>query len=139
MPNADENPDDFDDDLFPETVRQTVDAADPEQVRKRRVRTRLEARKGASFWIMVLSTATGRHEVWRIIASCGTFEERFACGPNGFPQPEATWFQAGEKSFGQRFFKMLLRIDRDGVFKMFDENDPTFARPPVVQDKKADD
>ena len=140
MAHADDSgPDDSPDDLFPETIRQTVDAADPAQVKKRRVRTRLEAKKGAAFWTMVLSTPTGRHEIWRILTSCGTFEQRFACGPNGFPQVEATWAAYGEKDFGQRLFKMLLRCDRDGVFLMLDENDPTFARPPVVQDKRTED
>lgn len=135
----DSGPDESPDDLFPETLRQTVDAADPKLLRKRRLRTRLEAKKGAAFWNMVLSTHTGRHETWRVMESCHTFEERFACGPNGFPQSEATWFHAGEQAFGQRFFKMLLRVDPEHVIQMLQENDPTFVRPPAPPQKQQDD
>ena len=36
----------------------------------------------------------GRQEMWGLLQAAHAFEERFACGPNGFPQVEATWFHA---------------------------------------------
>lgn len=89
---------------------------------------------------MALSTKSGRHELYRVLASACTFEDRFACGPNGFPQPEATWFQAGEKSLGQRLFLTWLRIDREAVFLMLDENDPRFSKqiPPPAKPTESD-
>ncbi len=124
----DDEPDDQPDDLFPAEPEQ-ANAANPAAIRRQRTRSKIQAKQGAAFWRMALSTKSGRHELYRVLESSHAFEDRFACGPNGFPQPEATWFQAGEKGLGQRLFLTWLRIDRDGVFLMLDENDPRFAKP----------
>lgn len=82
----------------------------------------------AAFWRGVLADKTGRAEIWGLLQSAGTFNHHFACGPNGFPQAEATWLHLGEKSFGQRLWQMLLRVDLDGVHEMHTEHDPEWQK-----------
>ena len=94
----------------------------------------LEARE---FWKSALKHPVGRRELWRILDSAHTFEERFACGPNGFPQPEATWFHAGEQALGQRVFMSWQKFDPQGVFAMQQEHDPRFAKPKQPKRKRA--
>jgi hypothetical protein len=132
---ADDEPDTNDDneqepELFP-TEQKTVDASSVRVHRTRVKRQRLEVRQAEKFWQGVFSTAIGRREMWRLLQSCHTFEERFACGPNGFPQPEATWFQAGEQALGQRMYQTWIAQPdlRPNVLLMHDENDTRFKRP----------
>ncbi len=106
----------------------TVDAASPKVYRRRKRDAEIEQREGDNFWRRMLADPIGRRELYRFIASCGTFSTPFACGPNGFPQPEATWFKAGEKATGQRLFDSLAKIDRVNFYKMLDEHDPRYAR-----------
>lgn len=104
-------------------------AAEPTSIkRQRKERQRVEDRTTET-WKIILSDARGREVMWRLLNDAHTFDERFACGPNGFPQPEATWFHAGEQAFGQRLYRTLGRIDRAAVLLMHDENDPAFAKP----------
>ena len=113
-------------------------AATPRAARKQRDTARLRKKQTDQFWIAALGDEIGRRAVWELFVSAHTFEERFACGPNGFPQPEATWFQAGEQAFGLRLYQTLLVLDRVGVGIMHDEHDPRFKRP-AAGTKKADE
>jgi len=106
----------------------TVDLASPKVYRRRKRDAEIEQREGDNFWRRMLADPVGRRELYRFIASCGTFAASFACGPNGFPQPEATWFKAGQKDSGQRLYDSLALIDRVNFYKMLDEHDPRFAR-----------
>ena len=124
----------FPDDEFPKPD----DAASARGIRKKQVRTRLQAKERARFWQSVLGTEIGRREVWGLLSAAGTFETPFACGPNGFPHPEATWFKAGQQEVGLRLFFSMQRIDAQAVFQMQQENDPRFARvkmPPKQADE----
>jgi hypothetical protein len=112
-----------------EPISEIDNAGDVAAIKRKRDRTRRDKDEAAEFWKAVLSTPIGRREVWAILRSAHTFEERFACGPNGFPQPEATWFEAGQQAWGMRFYHSLALIDRDAVFVMHDEHDPRFAKP----------
>ena len=127
MADDDLDTDDQQDELFP-VEQPTVDASSPTRMRKQRTRSALEAKERADFWRGCLSTKVGRREMWRILESAHTFETKFACGPNGFPQPEATWFAHGEQDHGPRIFFSWQRIDKDAVFLMLEENDPRFAK-----------
>ena len=104
-------------------------AVDAEAVNKSRKKANLRRKLSERFWRQVLSDPIGRAEVWGLLKEAGTFERPFACGPNGFPQPEATWFMAGRKEFGQNLYHKLLVHDRDGVNRMLDEHYPAFAKP----------
>ena len=112
--------------------QKTVDAASGQSQREIKKRADVEREQARIFWSRVLHDPIGQREIWRILVSAHTFEERFACGPNGFPQTEATWFHAGEQAFGQRFYQMLVRQAREAVFAMHDQFDSAFAeaKPP---------
>jgi hypothetical protein len=103
-------------------------AADERAIKKRISKARRSQIEAERFWKSVFADEIGRREMWGILQAAHAFEERFACGPNGFPQPEATWFQAGIQSVGQRLFQSWMLLDREGVFLMLDEHDPRFTR-----------
>jgi hypothetical protein len=127
---ADDEPDDeSDDEAGPDEQPPVVEtAADPKRIRKRKLTAQFLKRQADEFWRDVLSTEVGRREIWRLLADAHAFEERFACGPNGFPQPEATWFHAGEQAFGLRFYLTLQQRARELVMQMHDEFDPRFPK-----------
>lgn len=125
---TDNEPDDGD--LFADQLPATVDAGSPAAVSRRRIRTKLEARKGAEFWRLALGTEPGRRELYLLLQAAGTFETPFAVGPNGFPHESATWFKAGAHDLGQRLFLSLQRIDILLVKQMLDEHHPAFASRP---------
>lgn len=103
-------------------------AVDPKAPARRRLSQRKELQLANEFWRSVLADETGRRELWRLISDDGhAFEERFACGPNGFPQPEATWFNAGEQAFAMRLYQRLLALDPVHVRQMHLEHDSRFA------------
>lgn len=94
---------------------------------KRRVAR--EAHEARLFWNQVFETQVGRREMWRLLDQMHPFESRFAAGPNGFPQPDATWFNAGQQAIGFQIYQSWFVSNRDGVGKMHDENDPRFVKP----------
>lgn len=125
LPDGDE--DEIPDELFPPEP-EAPDAASEQGLRKQRTRSRLRQKESDRFWQSQLATEIGRRELWRVLEAAGAFNVSFACGPNGFPQPEATWFQFGQTQFGQRLFFSWQRIDPQGVLLMQQENDPRFQR-----------
>lgn len=104
-----------------------ADAGDPAAIERTRRRQREADKEAAKFWRGVLADPVGRREVWTLLQLAHVFETRFACGPTGFPQPEATWFHAGEQDFGLRLYRSLLRMDMEGVRIMHHEFDPDFT------------
>lgn len=106
---------------------EATDAANEKQVRKRRVTQKMREREDALFLLSLLRNEAGRRFLWGILTAAHAFEERFACGPNGFPQVEATWFEAGIQSLGQRLYQTWLRTDPLAVAAMHRENDPRFS------------
>lgn len=115
------------DDPVGERTTPATDLAEPKQVRKRRLTQKMREREDVRFLQSVLKDEAGRRFLWRILVEAHTFEERFACGPNGFPQPEATWFEAGIQSFGQRLYQTWLKNDPLAIAAMHRENDPRFG------------
>lgn len=105
------------------------DAADPRQITRKANKAEKIKLEKIAFWKAVLANEIGRREVWGLLTDCHAFEERFACGPNGFPQTEATWFHAGEQAFGQRLYQTLCQMDLAGVMVMHEELDSRWARP----------
>lgn len=129
--------DDDDTDDQPEDGQpQAFDAGEPSAVRKRETKAQIKQRRADEWWRRILADPVGRLEMWGIIQSeCHAFEERFACGPNGFPQAEATWFEAGRQSVGQRLFLTLMARDPVNTMLMLTEYDPRFARFAPKDDK----
>lgn len=123
----DERPDD-DDELEPlPTEQPSVDAASVRALRKRETKRQIAERESVTFWRAVFGSDIGRREMWGLLQATHAFETVFACGPNGFPQSEATWFKAGEQSVGQRLHQSWFKVAREGVMLMHDEYDPRFA------------
>jgi len=116
----------------------TVDAGSASNLRKRQTRAIVEREKVRRFWSSVLRDETGRKVVWQLLADLHTFEERFACGPSGFPQPEATWFHAGEQAVGLRLYKSLALYDREALFTMHDLYDPAFVKPKAPRKRRVE-
>lgn len=116
----------------------TEDAASIHTVRGKRERQLRANAETVLFWRDMLKTPVGRRVLWELLnGSCHIFEERFACGPNGFPQPEATWFHAGERAIGDRIYRTLLRNDLEGVRLMHEEYDPQFSRSKPIRKRSA--
>ena len=103
-------------------------AAEPSRINERVARVKKDDELAESFWRSVLGDAIGRREIWAILQTAGTFDERFSVGPNGFPQSEATWFSAGQKALGLRIYHSLLVRDHQNVYQMHLENDPRFTK-----------
>lgn len=109
---------------------QQPSAADPELTAKQQREQRSYGAKREAFWRAVLADPVGRQELWAIIGiEAHAFETKFGCGPNGFPQTEATWAAYGEQMLGQRLFQTLQQIDFEGAFAMLCENDGRFKKP----------
>ena len=132
--------DDFKGDFFSESEPDTglpeqPNASDAGSLKKQNTRTKIHEREARTFWKSVFATEVGRREMWRLIQASHAFEERFACGPTGFPDPLATWFQAGEQALGQRIYDSWTIFDHEGVFLMRAEHDPRFAaiKPPKAR------
>lgn len=107
-------------------------AADAEQAQAYETKKRKQVRQrkeGETFWRAVLSSEIGRREIWGLLSDARTFEERFASGPNGFPNPQATDYYRGERDFGLRLYQRLLLLDVENIRRMHDECDSRFARP----------
>lgn len=96
--------------------------------KRRRQKIRFHERQVADFYKRVFADPVGRAVMWEILQAGHFRETKFACGPNGFPQPEHTWFLAGEQSYADRLFNTWRRHDRDGVLLMEDEHDPQFSQ-----------
>lgn len=114
------------DDQQPESPH--PNAATGAGVRRQKEKLKDQAALVREFWSAVLRDPIGRAEVWRILQSGGLFAPPFACGPNGFPQPEATWFKAGQHGLVQAEYHRLMRIDFEGVRLMLSEHDPAWKK-----------
>lgn len=123
-----ESPDHNEDGLASAVETRTDSATDVREHRKRGRRKRQDAKHADDFWRRNLATADDRRFLWGFLVSLHTFEQRFACGPSGFPQPEATWFHAGEQDVGLRLYRTWMRTAPDLLQLMHAENDPAFAK-----------
>ena len=110
-----------------DAIPSAVDEKQQTEIKRRKL---TYAAKRADFWRAVFADPVGRQEMWDIIGvSAHAFETKFACGPNGFPQTEATWAAYGEQMLGQRIFLSLQKLDFEGVFLMLCEHAEGFERP----------
>lgn len=128
-------PDDEDDGTAP-AEQPTDDAASTTTAKQRQTRIVVEREQVRKFWSEAMRHPVGQRVLWQLLADLHTFEERFACGPNGFPQPEATWFHAGEQAVGLRLYRSLAIYDRDALFAMQDKYDPAFAKPKLSRKRR---
>lgn len=109
-------------------VDEIPNAADPVAVKRARTKQQKAKDRHDDFWRRVLADEVGLEIVWGLLTDAHTFETRFACGPNGFPQTEATWFHAGRQEFGLALYHKLLQIDVAAVQRMHALHDPRFPK-----------
>lgn len=107
----------------------TPDAADPQAIAEAKRKSKFKLDQRSDFWRRTMADPIGRMVVWELLLAAGTFTERFAYTPAGFPSPEATWFHAGEQAYGQRIYRTLLKVDVNAVALMHREHDPDFFIP----------
>ena len=107
----------------------TPSAINPTDMRRRRVAAKERVNAILKFWIAALGTQGGRAALWEFLEAAHIRESRFACGPNGFPQPDATWFELGQKSMGEWLQHKLMTADYDGYGRMLREHHPDFQAP----------
>ncbi len=121
-----------DDDILPEgdEADQSFDAGDPAQVGKRATVQQIKDRESARFWQEIFESPVGRREMWLLLAAANPFNPAFQCGPNGFPQPEATWFTAGQQALTLRMYQTWLSKFPLAVMEMHRENDSRFMPEP---------
>lgn len=105
---------------------QIVDAGSLDGVRKQSKRRKRQESRVADFWKASLSDEVGRSQIWDLLTEGGAFQPPFAVGPTGFPQPEASWFKAGQQALVLGLYHRLLAYDFDGVKLMLSEHDPRF-------------
>lgn len=105
----------------------TVDAGDPKKVKKRKLSQKLLEREEKRFWQSIFQSEIGRRCMWKLLVEGHPFTQKFACGPNGFPQTEATWFHAGEQDLAERIFQTWFKNHPAEVMAMLMEHDPRFA------------
>lgn len=113
----------------PEAEPEQPSAVDARAHGRIRAGKKLKARESEKFWRDIFESELGRREMWGLLQSAHAFEERFACGPNGFPQVEATWLHAGEQALGQRLYQTWLVRFPELVALMHSENDVRFQKP----------
>lgn len=111
----------------------SLNLTDPRAQRRQRKRVDNETELASKFWCDVFSHPVGRREMWRMLTTAQSdgnpFTPPFACGPNGFPQPDATWFRAGQYALGQHFYQTWMQqAGVEAVKLMLDEHDPRFAK-----------
>ena len=129
---SDDLPDDppFEEEDEEERAPEPVNAASKASTTRIRNRAKRGRAEAAAFWTTAFSSPVGRRELWGILEAAGTFRQRFANGPNGFPQPEASWVYAGEKDMGMRLYLSWLALCPDGVAQMLREHHPQLRPAP---------
>jgi hypothetical protein len=128
-----------DDDANPDQAPEILDAGEPGFRRQRLSKAALEYLELERFWQAVFASPFGRKQMWDILRQAGAFDDRFGVGPNGFPQPEQSWFHMGARSLGLRLFRTWSKYAREGVMLMQDENDKFLQRPKMPQREKERD
>ena len=113
----------------PELVPQFQSAVDEDEAKRREDIRKNQELENKRWLKRALAHAAGRRMLWGILAEAGTFEERYGFGPNGHPNPEATWSYRGQKDFGLRLYHSWLALDPEGIVSLLREFHPHFPRP----------
>ena len=111
-------------------------AADPTRLKRQKRRVEMDGNEAEDFWRGVFATPVGRREMWGLLHRAGITEARFGAGPNGFPDPHASFFRAGVKSVADAFLDAWTIRDFEGVRMMRLENDPRWPKPKPQKGKR---
>jgi hypothetical protein len=118
-----------------ETPGRTYNSASAADVAKMRNDKTLRERGVRDFYQSVFSTEVGRLAMWDILAAAHAFETVFTAGL-GFPNEQATWFEAGKQSLGHGLFLSWMKYDPDGVMLMLQENDARLKSDEPIKPKR---
>jgi len=122
-----------DDDDQPSDARAVVDAGSADGVANQRKKIRNASQQANDCRRAVFAEPVGRREMYQILLAANAFGTPFATA-GGFPQPEATWSNAGRRDFGLRLYHEWMLHDFDGVKAMLEENDAAFMK--AKEDRK---
>lgn len=114
------------DDEEPPQAASAVDRESQKRIRNKAKRAEAEDR---DFWKACLASPVGRRCLWQMLERAQIYNERFASGPNGFPNPEATSYYRGQRDFGLNLLRSWEKLDLAGVMTMRKEHDPVLAEP----------
>lgn len=103
----------------------TPNAADADAINIQLERAKREGDRTSNFWRAILATKEGRDELWKILNGAGVFRAPFVSN-NGFPDNQATWFQAGKYAFVQGLYHQCMASDLEGTRQMLIEHDGGF-------------
>ncbi len=124
-----------DDDFEPhiEEDAQQDNAADVAGVKRKQTRVRADKLEAEEFWRKTFASEVGRREMWGLLQAAGVMAERFGAGPNGFPDPYATFFRAGVQSVSDHYLREWQIRDYAGVYLMLCEHHPRYPKPPKAK------
>ena len=122
MSDDDDSPDAFD-----ERLPEPDASAERRKLSRKQAKADRDREEEDGFWRTSLASPIGRRALFKLMQQEGLFEQPFACGPNGFPQPEATWFKAGRQSVIRDLHSRLQMLDHGAVYDMLCENHPAFV------------
>lgn len=123
---GDDDDDRSETELPPLDERDVVDASSEEGQRRAQRNRKRRERREREFIQSMLADDRGREFLWGLVQK--GFETPFACGPTGFPQPEATWFKAGASADALGLYHRLLAADFEGTRLMLAEHDSRFKK-----------
>lgn len=103
-------------------------AVDEGQRKRRESKKTRQEREDREFFRMVTMSEAGRRLLWSILLEAHAFETMFPCGPTGFPNEHATWFQAGQQELGQRLFQSWFTRAPEPMMLMLREHDKRFQK-----------
>lgn len=120
----------------PTALLETVNAAEPDSVRRQVRAQRKRQRTSAEFWQEVLSTVEGRREAWAILDECHTFDNPAGIAANGSYDPAVTGLLHGQKAIGLKLFRRWLSLAPDQVSLMLSEHPlPEIGETPIKRSK----
>lgn len=97
-------------------------ASTEQEVKDQDDKAKIEARECAAFWQFVLADRIGRREIFKLLKMIRAFETSpFASTPIGFPDPNATFYNAGQIDLGRQVYQMLAIVARGELFALQDE------------------
>lgn len=119
-----------DEDLEPESIDDDAppNAADAQGIERQKRFKKKADREAFEFWSAIFATDVGRREMWKLLQEAHPFEIRYGCGPNGFPDQQATWAALGEQLLGIRIYQTWQHLYPEGVRLMLAESDPRFTK-----------
>lgn len=102
----------------PEELLLNIHRPTPEQEKAEEKRRAEDAELRRLFLVNIIGNPMFRGWLMEKLTQLGTFENRFACGPVGFPDPNATFFELGRKQAGLDLLEEFEKAAPDYIILM---------------------